>query len=332
MAETCNLSTLNLLQTMEKFEEGQELTVEPYFEDIPLGEFLRAYTPFDSKRKLQKLVDRGVVEVNGITRPLNFMLQSGDVVSIGEGSSKRERDYPDPEVLSSDQQLIILSTYPGQKIGTRPQGNALSEMDLGEEMIRSLPVGIDRTAYPIYPVPEGVSGIVCLTMSRESQNEFQQQFGTGQLRLSGDAIVDGVVNSTKKIEQPVGPSEHDRSKQEIREEGPAAITVIEPVKEFRKFSLVRVQPKTAVWDQVRVHLNFLHHPLSVDPRYGYREELNLSEFKQDYRDKPFQEERPLIERISLHWSQLERDDGEDIQVSKPEDMEISIKQLTNHGS
>ena len=272
------------------------------------------------------------MEVNGITRPLNFMLQSGDVVTIGEGSTKRERSYPDPELLASEEDYVILSTYPGQKIGTRPQGNALSEMDLSDDLISDLPVDSEDTAYPVYPVPADVSGIVCLTLSRESRDGLQKQFGTDQFRLQGEAVVDGVVDASKRIEQPVGSSEHDRSKQEVREEGTTAITSIEPVKEFRKFSLIRVEPETAVWDQVRVHLNFIHHPLSVDPRYGYREELYLSEFKQDYQDKPFQEERPLIERISLHWSRLERSNCEDIEVTSPEDMEITVKQLTNHGS
>ncbi len=326
------LGFLNSIPTMEKFEEGQELTVEPYFEDIPLGEFLRAYTPFDSKRKLQKLVDRGVVEVNGITRPLNFMLQSGDVVTIGEGSTERKRNYPDPELLSAEQDLIVLSTYPGQKIGTRPQGNALSEMDVGNDLRADLPLGEDQTVYPIYPVPKDVSGVVCLTVSRESLHEYQQKFGSDEFQLQGDAIVDGVIKEPRRVEQPVGSSEHDRTKQEVREEGTNAVTSIEPTTVFRKFSHVRIHPETAVWDQVRVHLNFIHHPLSVDPRYGYREELNLSEFKEDYQEKPFQEERPLIERISLHWACLNRRNSEAIQVPHPEDFEIAIKQLTNHGS
>lgn len=317
---------------MEQFEEGQELTVEPYFEDIPLGEFLRAYTPFDSKRKLQKLVDRGIVEVNGITRPLNFMLQSGDVVKIGQRSEERDRSYPDPSILTVKDNLVVANTFPGQQLGIRPNGTVLKETDATEEFIRESPFEKDSMIYPVYPVPEGGSGIVLLTDREEHKHTRSEQFNSEAIQLSGLAIVDGVLRGEEVIEEPVGPSEHDRSKQEVSEEGEHARTVVSPIQQFRKFTLVNVQPKTTVWDQVRVHLAFIHHPISVDSRYGYRENLKLSEFKEDYREKPFQSERPLIERISLHWNQVQLDDGEEIEVSKPEDVEITIKQLSNHGT
>ncbi len=316
---------------MEEFKEGQELTVEPYFEDIPLGEFLRAYTPFDSRRKLQKLVDRGLVEVNGITRPLNFTLQSGDVVEIGEGTSDYEPSYPSPGIVSSTEDLLVLKVFPGQKVGLNPGGKVLGEMDAGEEVLSSGPFEEDEYVFPIYPVATSASGLVCLTNSEKKREKLVDQVGSEQFRLTGKAIVDGVVEDTRRISRPVGSSEHDRTQQEVREDGQEAETIIEKIESYRKFSLVIVQPETAVWDQVRVHLDHIHHPLSVDPRYGYREELNLSEFKTDYREKPFRKERPLIERTTLHWERLEmRSEGIDVQVEEPEDLEITIKQLRNH--
>src|SRR5437660_549585 len=51
--------------------------------------------------------------------------------------------------------------------------------------------------------------------------------------------------------------------------------------------------------QIRVHLKAMGYPLAVDPAYG-GEKLVLSEFKRAYKLGKFQEERPLIDRLTLH--------------------------------
>ena len=50
----------------------------------------------------------------------------------------------------------------------------------------------------------------------------------------------------------------------------------------------------------RVHLASLGHPLAVDPRYGGRDKMLLSDLKAGYRPKPGRSEKPLIDRLTLH--------------------------------
>jgi len=320
-----------------EFKRGETLTVEPYFEDIPLGEFLQAYTPIDSRRKLQKLVDRGVIEVNGITRPLDFMLQSGDEVRIGSSSQERDRSYPDPEVLMHRDQLLIFHTYPGQFHADRRQGTVLQDTDLSGEVLANLPVPADTRYFPVYEVPSGASGLVLLAEDETTRDQWRDRIGDEGVELTGLAIVDGVVRSERTVEEPVGASEHDQSVYEAREDGQPAKTDVNVETTFRKFSLISVRPRSAVPHQERVHLSYVHHPLSVDRTYGYREKLKLSEFKEDYREKPFQEERPLIARTSLHWKRIDLtgstgNEGDVFEVDPPEDFQITVKQLRNHGS
>jgi 23S rRNA-/tRNA-specific pseudouridylate synthase len=49
-----------------------------------------------------------------------------------------------------------------------------------------------------------------------------------------------------------------------------------------------------------VHLAELGFPLAVDPVYGRRRALSLSEFKRDYRRKPGASSTPLIDALTLH--------------------------------
>ena len=56
--------------------------------------------------------------------------------------------------------------------------------------------------------------------------------------------------------------------------------------------------------QIRAHLAAVGFPLAVDPLYGRRDALLLSELKSGYRRKAGRVERPLIERLTLHAAEI----------------------------
>ncbi|HSV26946.1 MAG TPA: hypothetical protein VLH60_03545, partial [Sedimentisphaerales bacterium] len=55
---------------------------------------------------------------------------------------------------------------------------------------------------------------------------------------------------------------------------------------------------------IRVHLPSIGLPLAIDPTYGSSEPVMLSEVKQGYRLSRDSEERPLMERLTLHAYEL----------------------------
>ena len=80
---------------------------------------------------------------------------------------------------------------------------------------------------------------------------------------------------------------------------------------FRGFTLVEVQPLTGRQHQVRLHMSALGHPLAVDPLYGGRDGVFLSEFKPGY--------RPKRDRLTLHARRVEvaLPDGSPLAVEAP---------------
>jgi 23S rRNA-/tRNA-specific pseudouridylate synthase len=119
----------------------------------------------------------------------------------------------------------------------------------------------------------------------------------------------------------------------VREDGKPARTTLAVEQRFRGFTLLRCRPRTGRTHQLRVHLAAEGFPLVVDPIYGRRQKLLLSEIKSGYRPKPGRVERPLIDRLTLHAARISfpapADEGRIVTVEAPlpEDFARTLKQL-----
>jgi 23S rRNA pseudouridine955/2504/2580 synthase len=88
-------------------------------------------------------------------------------------------------------------------------------------------------------------------------------------------------------------------------EGKPSRTRISVERRFRGYTLLACSPLTGRTHQIRVHLMEAGFPLAVDPMYGRRNALFLSEIKRGYRKKPGHVESPLIDRLTLHARSIE---------------------------
>src|SRR5205807_2170696 len=109
---------------------------------------------------------------------------------------------------------------------------------------------------------------------------------------------------------------------------------------FREMTLLRVFPKTGKTHQIRVHLRSIGLPLAIDPLYhsippGRPSGIFLSRFKRDYSPTRDEEERPLIDRLTLHAEKLTFVDrqGQTISVTcpLPKDFRAALNQLRRWG-
>jgi 23S rRNA pseudouridine955/2504/2580 synthase/23S rRNA pseudouridine1911/1915/1917 synthase len=81
-----------------------------------------------------------------------------------------------------------------------------------------------------------------------------------------------------------------------------------------------------------VHLNHAGLPLAVDPLYNPgAPPMLLSLFKRDYRPTRGDEERPLVDRLTLHAEKLRFKDlsGTDVELIAPvpKDLRATVNQL-----
>lgn len=204
------------------------------------------------------------------------------------------------QLLYEDEQLLLVA---------KPSG-LLSIPDRHQPDIPSLQ-HLLATAYgriwTVHRLDRETSGVICFARTEEAHRSLSMQF---EKRTAGKyylALVDGrLVDDSGRIELPIGPHPRQEGKMAIISRGgKSALTDYRVLDRYKAFSWVEAQLHTGRTHQVRVHFQAIGHALAVDPLYGKRSELFLSEIKgKKFHLGKHEEERPLLQRTALHASRL----------------------------
>ncbi|MHC4469570.1 MAG: RluA family pseudouridine synthase [Planctomycetota bacterium] len=186
----------------------------------------------------------------------------------------------------------------------------------------------------VHRLDKGTSGVLLFATSREAARSLSRQFKEREVEKTYRAIVLGTPpEDGGTIEVRL---EEDRRRpglvRVVEKKGKPSVTAWTVLERFRGYALLSVRPRTGRLHQVRASLGHLGYPLLVDPPYGGREALFLSELKPGYKRKKDQPERPLIGRVSLHAERLVLTHpvtGERVEIEAPlpKDLTLALKYL-----
>jgi 23S rRNA pseudouridine955/2504/2580 synthase/23S rRNA pseudouridine1911/1915/1917 synthase len=195
-----------------------------------------------------------------------------------------------------------------------------------------------RRLLVVHRLDKDTGGVMLFAQNRPAQQHVSHQFQNNKVTKEYLALVRGRPSETQGvIDAPLGP--HPASPRRmavLKHGGRPARTEWRLEETFRHFSLLRCFPRTGKTHQIRVHLLHAGMPLAIDPLYGSGEGIFLSQFKRGYR-RPTrgQEERPLIDRLTLHAERLafEDLDGRRVELVAPlpRDFAAVLNQLRRHG-
>lgn len=239
------------------------------------------------------------------------------------------------EIIYRDSDIIVINKPTGISVtkdrSGKPQLVDFLTKQIGGETTAKLRL--------VHRLDKDTSGVMILAFNRETQCKFADYFFNRKVKKTYLTLVKGAVLEARgEIDSPIGRSRKNPELMLIdRRTGKESITEWRLLADFGLVSLLAVSPLTGRTHQIRVHLPSIGLPLAIDPIYGSRVPLLLSEFKKDYRLGRFQEEKPLIERLTLHAYQIVIPEEAGIQnnlfvARLDKKFAATIKMLTKHNS
>lgn len=194
----------------------------------------------------------------------------------------------------------------------------------------------------VHRLDKDTSGLLLFAKDKDAQRHLSHQFQNNRVEKEYLAICVGVAPGAEgEIDGPMCVNPNSKTRMTISHaHGRPARTLWKLESSFGQYQVIRAFPKTGKTHQIRVHLKSIGLPLAVDPLYNPprsagKEGIYLSQFKRDYRPTAGEEERPLIDRLTLHAEKLRFEDldgqGVALLCEPPKDFRAAVNQLGKFG-
>jgi len=139
---------------------------------------------------------------------------------------------------------------------------------------------LGKKLFPVHRIDKDTCGLLTFAFHPEKAKELTSLFRTRDVKKSYLAIVHDWTPDRGVVNEPL-----EKNKEKVKE---AALTDFQTLAkaevdlggEKRKYSLVKLDPKTGRYHQIRRHLKFIGHPILGDPLYG--NSWNNREFEEKF--------------------------------------------------
>ena len=252
----------------------KEIRTNKDLENIRLDKALTLLLEDVSRSKIQTHLDAGLILVNGKVEKASYKLSEGDVITVedfpSESSDLNPEDIPLDIVYEDDDLIVVnkpggLVVHPGAGNKEHTLANALK---FHSENLSSLN-GEFRPGI-VHRIDKDTAGLLIVAKNDAAHAFLSSQLVDHTLSRKYFALVLGVISENEgKIIAPIGRDQKFRQKMCVDLlHGKEAETSFKVLERFSDSTLVECSLKTGRTHQIRVHMNYIGHPVVGDPVYG----------------------------------------------------------------
>ncbi len=248
-----------------------------------LDAFLREFYKTNSRTYFQKLIEEGLVLVNGHPVKKSYRPEVDDEIEVQLALTKEldliAEDIPLDILYEDDDMLAInkpagMVVHPGHGNTSHTFANAL--LFYCKTLERNDPIrpGI------VHRIDKGTSGVLLAAKTTRMHQALSRLFATRKIEKSYLAVCLGILSKSGTISAPIGRHPVYRKQMAVLQEGGKdALSHYAPLSHGKNMTLVRVQIETGRTHQIRVHLKHIGFPILGDSIYGseaYNKHLHLT--------------------------------------------------------
>lgn len=246
-----------------------------------LDQYLTENTSY-SRSKIQQMIKDGLILVNNNKCKNSYVLKENDEITIEEPNLEEmsaEPEKMDLDIVYEDADIIVVNkangivVHPavGNNSGTLVNGLLYHSKELSDINGEFRP-GI------VHRIDAYTTGLLVIAKNNKAHEFLANQFEEKTNHRKYLALVWGVIpNDTGTIDAPIGRDETDRKKMAVTaKNSKSAITHFKVLERYKEATLLEIKLETGRTHQIRVHMNYIGHPVVNDPVYGRRKLIDES--------------------------------------------------------
>ncbi|MCQ2801909.1 MAG: RluA family pseudouridine synthase [Bacilli bacterium] len=227
-----------------------------------------------SRSKIQEHLDNGLILVNSKKEKSSYKLRENDEITVEDFPVKslevEAEDIP-LDIVYEDNDVIVINkpkglvVHPGAGNEEHTLANALKfHSDSLSTINGEYRPGI------VHRIDKDTAGLLIVAKNDAAHAFLSNQLSDHTLGRKYYALVLGVIKENEgKIIAPIGRDQKYRQKMAVdMMHGKDAETSFKVIERFKDSTLVECILKTGRTHQIRVHMNYIGHPVIGDPIYG----------------------------------------------------------------
>jgi len=246
-----------------------ELRVGPEDAGARLDAFLAA--PLGSRARAQRLIEAGVVRVDGAAVPKRHRVGAGETVTVDEPAAAAEPPgpvAPAPFAVPYEDEHLLVVDKPAGVVVHPARGHA--EGTLAQALAGVAAGGDEDRAGIVHRLDRDTSGLLVVARSADAHRRLKRALQAREITREYRALVEGRPPARAgTIDAPIGRDRRVRTRMSTDTDDPRdAVTHFEIERALPATTLLRVRLETGRTHQIRAHLLAIGHPVAGDPEYG----------------------------------------------------------------
>ncbi|HEY6167235.1 MAG TPA: RluA family pseudouridine synthase [Verrucomicrobiae bacterium] len=308
-------------------ERTETFTIEHSLPGERLDKFLTTRYPAASRAAIQRLIEEEHILINGQPAKPTHHPRAGEVVRVTwpppRSSEIKAQEIP-LNVLYEDAELIVLNKEPGMVVHPSAGHEEDTLVNALLHHCRGKLSGIAGVARPgiVHRLDEDTTGCLVVAKNDNAHLALSKQFAARTMRKVYHALVCGeLANDTGSIRAPLARHPHRRKLMAVVDAGRDAWTTFKVRERLHGATHVEIGLHTGRTHQIRVHFQYIGHPVVGDALYGVKPNQRLAGLT------GYEAPRQLLHAHTLAFKHPSSGEELEFEAPLPKDFREALKAL-----